>query len=247
MSNVITHTTAEFGTFRYSWDSQVAFEVLTVPLLRARVRQYLPDGDGQAAFGARMRRARKADLVAMVAGLWEAKSGEPLDESVNDNVNGTEIAQRWLRLPANKRNQSVEQIRNDCANYPSPMREYQCSQEMLVVLDKHLAEQKRLIDPLSPADATPPSEVPGDSVWTTVTIVDRYTKDAAGWLDATQALDVLRAALGDKLQCDSIQRATFDGDWNVHLTPEYWEQVRESGQVTEDSAFYNVEILSGEG
>jgi hypothetical protein len=62
------------------------------------------------------------------------------DESVNETVDGGEAMTRWLALPEQQRTKSIVQTAIDCAMVPSPLRDYQSSQEALTVLEVHLAE-----------------------------------------------------------------------------------------------------------
>jgi hypothetical protein len=92
-----------------------------------------------------VRGLKKADLAVLVAHRetarreWDANR----DQSVNEAIDGAEVATRWLALPEQQRTKSVVQTAIDYAGVPSPMREYQSSQEALGVLEAHLDETNR--------------------------------------------------------------------------------------------------------
>jgi hypothetical protein len=88
-----------------------------------------------------VRGLKKADLAVLVAHRetarreWDANR----DQSVNEAIDGAEVMSRWLALPENKREQSVEWHRDNLASTPSPERHYQSAMEALAVLNAQIA------------------------------------------------------------------------------------------------------------
>lgn len=153
----------------------------------------------------------------------------------NVDLDGHQVALRWLAL-----GKTVDEVRENrdrvlaCAT--SPSRDYQAAMEFVQEVDRFLVSAAKA-GQWDQAD-----ETPGESVWVTVTIVNGSTGDPAGWLSSIQALDFLRGVLGGKMVGTAIRKGMFDGDWNIHVTPEYWAEVVESGEATESGAFYDVEV-----
>jgi hypothetical protein len=66
-------------------------------------------------------------------------------EPVNESVDGGEVARRWLALNEDQRGAGAPaQLRVRLAEVPSPMREYQSSQEFLAVLNEEADREVRL-------------------------------------------------------------------------------------------------------
>lgn len=91
----------------------------------------------------------RTEIEAMAA-HWEQET----DESVNEEIDGGDVMRRWLDLPADKREQTIQWHRNNLKATPSPMREYQTSQEALAVLDNHLTETYTCVACSSPVLVT---------------------------------------------------------------------------------------------
>lgn len=126
-----------FGSYEFDTDVFAEAMKLTVAQLRERVQR----GCEGMESGTRTKvsRLRKADLAAMVA-EWDtgARDNERhADESVNEEVDGVEVATRWLNLDPSYQTETPEQMANRLAEVPSPQRDYQSSQEALAVLEEH--------------------------------------------------------------------------------------------------------------
>lgn len=91
--------------------------------------------DGINGWYARVRFTQ--DYLAGVENSFQVKY-LTVDESADEPWNGIELGQRWLRADANKR-RSPQDERDTLAAVPSPMREYQPVQEMILVLDEYLS------------------------------------------------------------------------------------------------------------
>jgi hypothetical protein len=107
---------------------------MTKPEMVAEIRElaaklppaFLPKG---------LTKLNKDELQHALDGLRTEVARRFKDESVNEAVDGGEVATRWLDLPADKQTETPEQMVARLAEVPSPMREYQSSQEALDVLE----------------------------------------------------------------------------------------------------------------
>jgi len=160
MTNRETTQVEGFGSYEYDQDLYEVAMTQTVVQLRERVHQGCEGMESGTR--TKVNKLRKADLAAMVA-EWDtgardnerhaqATEIDPLthnerlaeDQSVDEAVNGGEVMRSWLELPAEFHTKSVVQTAIDCTGVPSPLREYQSSQEALVVLEAHLADTEQV-------------------------------------------------------------------------------------------------------
>jgi hypothetical protein len=136
-------TVAGLGEFVYDLYLYVAQMERGKPELVTEVIERQPEWKRTVIRG-----LRKNQLAAIVAD-WNTGNAGPndvfasADQSVNEAIDGAEVATRWLVLPEEQRTKSVVQTAIDYAGVPSPMREYQSSQEALAVLEAHLDETNR--------------------------------------------------------------------------------------------------------
>lgn len=117
--------------------------------LIAEIRRLATELNGDTGGLPALSRLRKPALEQLRDGMLLNLESRNQDQAVNEAVDGAEIMTRWLALPATDQHQTAQWHRDNVASTPSPMREYQSSQEALAVLDAHLdaAETGDEIDP----------------------------------------------------------------------------------------------------
>lgn len=159
---------------------------------------------------------RKPALEQLLSGLQLNLQARNEDESVNEEIDGGDVATRWLALNPSLQTETPEQMAERLAQVPSPQRDYQTSQEALVALGAFVAETDEAIAdeerdfalgdvPELEHDATSDAElaeflehvVASDPVPTAATRLERITETDVRGLDGTGLVALVQ--FGSKL------------------------------------------------